>query len=72
MTDTAPGYMKKNFQCPHCSTVANQWWGELLYEHTGFRLSDADISICGKCHGQAVWLVDRHADPPTGRLLHPA
>jgi transcription elongation factor Elf1 len=72
MTDMAPGYLKKTFECPHCNTVTNHWWGELLYEHTGFRLSAADISICGECHGQSIWVVDRHADPQTATRVHPA
>lgn len=72
MADTTPRYMKKAFRCPHCDAVADQWWGELLYQHTGFRLSEADVSICARCRGQSIWLVDRRAEPPTGALLHPA
>ncbi len=72
MTDTSPAYLKKTFKCPHCSEVADHFWGELLYEHTGFRLSSADVAVCGACHGQTIWIVDRHSDPPTGKLVHPA
>ncbi|MEJ2514143.1 MAG: hypothetical protein P8080_06075 [Gammaproteobacteria bacterium] len=72
MTDTDPAYLKKAFQCPHCNKVTEHFWGELLYEHTGFRLSNADVAVCDECHGQTLWVVDRHADPPTGEMVHPA
>ena len=36
------------------------------------RLSEADISICAACHGQAIWIVDRHDDPPSATRVHPA
>ncbi|WP_227132319.1 DUF4145 domain-containing protein [Halorubellus salinus] len=61
-----PEVGKDGFNCPFCSSFAEQKWGELIsaIDHPGFiQIMDGNLSRCERCKNYSIWI--------DGELVYP-